>query len=94
MGALWNGQSVHQLRLSEARLKRLTDAVAELLEVRDEAHGAYKTEIGRLVGRDPDVLELGHWPCTGSPIRLCMYDMSTDERDEECLFCGQPDERK
>jgi hypothetical protein len=32
------------------------------------------------------------WYCLASPINICEYDEST--RDEDCIHCGHPEERK
>ena len=33
------------------------------------------------------------WQCEDSPVGLCVYD-SQDRGSDQCLFCGDPDERK
>lgn len=33
-----------------------------------------------------------HWPCALSPLGHCIYKYNSDEL--ECIFCGQPEERK
>jgi hypothetical protein len=37
---------------------------------------------------------LGHWKCINSPYGVCVYDMASNMRDDSCVICGQPDERK
>ena len=39
---------------------------------------------------------LGHstWNCKESPVLLCIYDSYKDPAMDECLYCGQPDQRK
>lgn len=32
------------------------------------------------------------WECTESPTKFCVYDW--DNTGEDCIFCGQPEERK
>lgn len=39
-------------------------------------------------------LVVGSWTCSKSPIALCVYDDEVDQAWDECIFCGQPDERK
>ena len=36
----------------------------------------------------------GHYDCPKSPTGNCIYDGFEDLSMDECLFCGQPDERK
>ncbi len=41
------------------------------------------------------MIELGHWDCPDSPIGRCFYDHMTDPGYlDQCLVCGNPDERK
>lgn len=42
----------------------------------------------------PAEMELGSHDCDGSPTGYCCYDADEDPNLDECLFCGQPDERK
>jgi len=34
------------------------------------------------------------WECEGSPTGYCAYDKSKDPAMDQCLFCGNPHERK
>jgi len=34
------------------------------------------------------------WDCPYSPVGLCMYHIVHDPRQDSCVFCGQPRERK
>jgi hypothetical protein len=36
---------------------------------------------------------LEQWPCKDSPIEICIYDVEEDYLHDECIFCGQPEER-
>ena len=40
---------------------------------------------------DPLFFEVGTWECFVSPTRTCVY---TQHNGEECIFCGEPEERK
>lgn len=44
----------------------------------------------QLVG---DVVDIGSWDCDDSPIGVCCYEPEDDCQDN-CVYCGQPDERK
>jgi hypothetical protein len=90
----WEGKSLYQLEQRRQRVHNLDIALSELGRVRREARQSYLDELGRILERDPQNLELGHWECEGSPTKSCVYDLSTDERDDECLFCEQASERK
>ena len=34
------------------------------------------------------------WHCAKSPNGYCVYDLNSDLRFDDCIFCHQPDERK
>jgi hypothetical protein len=34
------------------------------------------------------------WGCTKSPVLLCVFDSIEDRAMDQCIFCGEPDERK
>ena len=34
------------------------------------------------------------WTCDESPVLLCVYDSIKDRAMDQCIFCGQPHERK
>jgi hypothetical protein len=94
MAEKWNGKSVYQLNQKKQRIAALNAAIGELARIRSEAEQAYLDELGRIIERNPRTLETGSWPCDTSPTGLCVYDMATEEQDNECLFCGNPNERK
>lgn len=37
---------------------------------------------------------IGTWDCEKSPLDLCVYDRFEDNCLDECIFCGDPSERK
>ena len=36
---------------------------------------------------------VSRWDCKQSPIGNCVYDLATDPWHDDCLFCGEPEER-
>ena len=34
------------------------------------------------------------WDCDESPVGLCVYDTYRDQAKDQCIFCGDPLERK
>ena len=36
----------------------------------------------------------GTWDCESSPIGVCAYDLDDDLCCDQCVFCGDPEERK
>ncbi len=45
-------------------------------------------------GHDFDELAVGTWDCQDSPTGACIYNNEYDPMWDECLVCGDPDERK
>lgn len=41
-----------------------------------------------------DTLEIGEWDCPKSPIFLCAYNWRSYIKQDSCIYCGEPDERK
>lgn len=97
----WNGKSTYQMRLALENASRLATAKRVVTEQLDkgiqEAEGKAKEEVIRLMGRDDldwQDLALGYWECADSPTGHCIYDTAEDPMKDECLFCGDPSERK
>ena len=34
------------------------------------------------------------WDCKSSPFLFCAYNVVEDPAKDQCIFCGQPEERK
>lgn len=34
------------------------------------------------------------WDCPDSPVGWCVYNHSTEPAHDNCIFCGEPEERK
>ena len=41
-----------------------------------------------------NAIEIGHWNCEASPIKICVYDGYEDPINDNCLYCSHPEERK
>lgn len=39
-------------------------------------------------------IQIGDWYCDKSPFGICAYDLDEDSCCDECIYCGEPDERK
>ncbi len=37
---------------------------------------------------------VSYWDCKKSPVELCVYNPSLDRAKDNCIFCGEPNERK
>lgn len=45
--------------------------------------------------RPPGPITLSIWPCNnGSPSGWCEYNSEEDPVHDQCVYCGQPEERK
>ncbi len=49
-------------------------------------------KLEKITGRED--LVIGTWKCKRSPIGICAYDSEQDPCLDDCVFCGNPDERK
>lgn len=38
-------------------------------------------------------LVISHWDCSKSPIDTCVYELNKDPWHDECVFCGESEER-
>ena len=74
--------------------------VREKIEDKLEKISKIEIEIEKLIKyRYPNYnfeLELGDflWECDLSPIGTCLYNKFEDKLHDNCIFCGQPEERK
>jgi len=60
----------------------------------DERQYELREALAKMFGVEVSCIELGSWACETSPTGQCVYDCIKDPALDECLFCGQPDERK
>lgn len=37
---------------------------------------------------------IGTWPCEKSPVGVCIYHRYKDPASDQCIYCGNPHERK
>lgn len=82
-------------------LKQYKDNVDKARYFLNEAESLYNDRalvLVREAGKIPQHhrVALGNWDCATSPTGKCAYDMTdlNRHRDDECIFCGAPDERK
>lgn len=50
--------------------------------------------ISEFFGQTVKNIETGYHECKDSPIGICFYDNMEDPALDDCLICGEPDERK
>ena len=66
----------------------------ELARKQDELFEMRIKIIAEFFGADTGHIEIGSWECKDSPIGICFYDGMEDPALDDCLVCGNPDERK
>ena len=68
---------------------------SDLRKIRNEiGHLERSVIIQKSPELDKDTLEIGDWSCPDSPIEVCVYDWNSAMGTDECVYCGQPEERK
>lgn len=84
-----------------ALLKKLAEVVQSTKKDAEMAEGIYNDAAIKIVREwkhipQKNSILLGTWYCNGSPTEHCAYDMTDEGRlgDDECIFCGAPNERK
>lgn len=65
----------------ECKLFMFHRDVYEATQFRDDGHEAYKSDSI-------------HWSCYQSPDSTCSYNVRLDPTMDNCVYCGQPLERK
>ena len=75
----------------EAEVLNLVFKKIEFKQEQDGIENQYK-KLEKITGRDD--LSIGTWECKRSPIQICVYDEKEDPCLDDCIFCGEPDERK
>ena len=60
----------------------------------DDAYDELLATIAEHLGKEEAELVLGSWKCEHSIIGKCVYDDYEDPAHDECIFCGDPSERK
>jgi hypothetical protein len=71
-------------------------AVDTAKRVRYDAETALIDGLRVSLNRPNGRLVLGSWGCPESPTKECIYDFADHSLsgDDECIFCGDPNERK
>lgn len=83
----------HEIALLEERVHEAEDA---LETVHQRRWAVVTSRVNKALDMRYTTRDLvgGHYDCDDSPTGNCIYDGFEDPCLDECLFCGQPDERK
>ena len=69
----------------------------EILDFKVEEHSRYEdihaTPFGIEVKKIKGDIYQGNWKCPTSPTKKCHFNVKEDPACDECLFCGEPEER-
>jgi len=84
----------YEIRESASQARRAEIKVDEARGRYAEAERHLMETISKATGVDQWDLYLGSWKCTESPTGMCLYDQKSDPCCDQCLVCGDPDERK
>lgn len=83
-----------------SKLKRkVVEKEIELVEllfnhIRKNPNILYEDDYYGLMPIEASDIYIGHWACGNSPIKVCCYNWYLDRSMDNCLFCGNPEERK
>ena len=77
-------------RLLDNRQAKLTNLQEDVDELEDEIMQA----VGKLYPEAKSIAVEYYWDCKDSPTGSCFYDQREDPCHDECLVCGEPEERK
>ena len=80
-------------------MSTIKEKISELIIAKNELENKLENEINSLIKTViPDynlwLHVVGEWDCEESPIGLCLYNRIEDPCLDNCLYCGNPDERK
>jgi hypothetical protein len=70
---------------------------AKIREIRTRQYGlerSVKLIVADKLDMDHHDVVLGTWDCDESPTGSCVYNDETDPCHDQCVVCGDPDERK
>ena len=75
----------------EKDTKRIGEIRREITELQLEREMILDHYLGEGEGQDHRV---GVWNCEKSPIGVCVYHRFKDRASDQCIYCGEPHERK
>lgn len=92
-------ERIQKLRIEALRIEDKISEEADNAMEKENVKIPYKSILTRETIEDAfDDAQWFHisieWHCPKSPFGWCMYHIIHDPRMDECVFCGQPKERK
>lgn len=78
-----------------SEIEKAKDRIDDLRMDKAQAENAIDAVVRRLFPEYSNVANtLGSWDCDKSPVGLCIYNHLDDPAMDNCIFCGEPHERK
>jgi len=75
-------------------LNEIKNKIKKLQKIISELEVMILDMAGFNVIKEPFFSVVGTWNCDKSPCGLCCYHHYVDPVHDECVFCGNPEERK
>ena len=76
----------------EKEIETLKD---QLINKQDQLLSTQIKIIEKFLGiKTPAHIQIGYHDCKNSPIGICFYDSMEDPAFDDCLICGDPEERE
>lgn len=82
------------LERHQSESRRAAELHAELSIVIARRDREWQTVLKSLFPDREHLSSATFWDCPTSPIKHCVYDLDEDPCEDECLYCGDPRERK
>ena len=75
--------------------KRDTSRIAEIKKQIQDLQFEMDEILDKYLGEDEGQFhKVGYWDCDSSPIGVCVYHKLKDQASDQCIYCGEPHERK
>lgn len=72
--------------------------IARIAEIKKQIQGLrFETDeiLDKYLGEgEGQFHKVGCWGCKSSPIGVCVYHRVLDPASDQCIYCGEPNERK
>lgn len=88
MRSEWQGKSLVSLLGKRAKIGRINEQIFALSQRRGEIERDFLDELAVLLGCPEATLLDSHHVCPESPIEHCVFEITIDNTDLGCMFCG------
>lgn len=88
MRSEWQGKSLVSLLGKRAEIGRINEQIFALSQQRGQIERDFLDELAVLLGCPEATLLDSHHICPESPIERCVFEITIDNTDPSCMFCG------